>query len=137
MIFFLNRLINILQPCNDVCNCQDTVFSPVCDVTSGTNYFSACRAGCEEPPATNTVKQPSLTFSQLFLWGKTNDNVFLQTHTEQVNCLCATATKLDRIPTGFCKIFCNKLWPFVFLLFLILFVCSVPTVGSVMLIYRY
>ncbi|XP_055327568.1 solute carrier organic anion transporter family member 2A1-like [Paramacrobiotus metropolitanus] len=105
-------VIDINQPCNSQCSCDDPVFSPVCDVTSGLNYYSACRAGCGPAPATNS------------------------SHAEAVSCHCAAGTTLERLPKGFCRILCNKLWPFVFLLFLILFSCSVPTVGSVMLIYR-
>lgn len=63
--------------------------------------------------------------------------VLLQTPLTYENCGCATSTTLERIPAGFCKISCNKFWPYIFLLFLILFVCSIPTVGSVMLVYRF
>ncbi|OQV25211.1 PR domain zinc finger protein 14 [Hypsibius exemplaris] len=113
---FPNGLVNIESKCNARCGCVDTVFNPVCDVSTMKNYFSACRAGCEPEPPT---QHPANT-----------------SHPAPVNCLCASSTTLARIPAGFCKILCNKFWPFVFLLFLILFVCSIPTVGSVMLIYR-
>ncbi|XP_031628442.1 solute carrier organic anion transporter family member 74D-like [Contarinia nasturtii] len=33
--------------CNDNCNCEDISYSPVCDLSTSTTYFSACHAGCK------------------------------------------------------------------------------------------
>lgn len=32
--------------CNSNCNCDDIPYSPVCDRSTNTTYFSACHAGC-------------------------------------------------------------------------------------------
>lgn len=53
--------VTIQNQCSDACDCSTRVHRPVCDRATGTQYFSACFAGC-----------PSSTFNQ----------------TEFENCLC-------------------------------------------------
>ncbi|KAJ8669939.1 hypothetical protein QAD02_001198 [Eretmocerus hayati] len=38
--------VNLITPCNSVCNCGDVKYSPVCHEPTKTTYFSACHAGC-------------------------------------------------------------------------------------------
>ena len=37
---------NLNATCNSHCDCQSTVFEPVC--SDGITYFSPCRAGCDK-----------------------------------------------------------------------------------------
>lgn len=40
-------LVNLTTTCNVDCLCDGVPYSPVCDVMSGTTYFSPCHGGCK------------------------------------------------------------------------------------------
>lgn len=42
-----NGLVNLTTTCNMDCACTGVPYSPVCDVSSGTTFFSPCHAGCK------------------------------------------------------------------------------------------
>ncbi|XP_054922161.2 solute carrier organic anion transporter family member 74D-like [Dermacentor andersoni] len=49
--------LTILNECNEKCDCPTTVYRPVCDQETQTEYFSACYAGCPPSDANLTVFQ--------------------------------------------------------------------------------
>lgn len=43
-----NATFSLQSDCNENCFCDRVSFSPVCDKTSGTTFFSPCHAGCSK-----------------------------------------------------------------------------------------
>ena len=40
-------IVNLTSQCNAACDCDPSLYNPVCG-TNGVTYYSACHAGCTE-----------------------------------------------------------------------------------------
>ena len=78
---------NLIDPCNENCNCARQVLQPYCSADGRTNYFSPCFAGCQTSP--------------LFESNKTLDN-----------CMCEATRGLrsvsSSLTSGYCKTDCGN-----------------------------
>ncbi|GAV05454.1 hypothetical protein RvY_15586 [Ramazzottius varieornatus] len=106
------------------CGCAMSNFSPLCDQTTGTNYYSACHAGCQTVARVNETK----TYGKCFC--AQNANVTWRKNSEPVVIDSAT------IVGGLCPKKCPNLYVFIVIMFFAMFTVGLPLSGSVMTQYQ-
>ncbi|CAH1406183.1 unnamed protein product [Nezara viridula] len=102
--------------CQDVCNCDESKFSPVCG-KDGMTYFSPCDAGCQ------------------------NYSIIDGSIVEFSNCVCISnmtlpAGEKNIASAGYCDLGCGNFTWYILLFSLFVFVHSTSEVGSMLLILR-
>lgn len=103
--------MTIKIPCNRTCECDSSVFAPICTST-GETYFSACHAGCA-----------NLTH----IGGQVGN-------TEYSNCECLDLGVTAR--SGYCHLECNNYIWYIGIFSLFVLIHSTSEVGSMLLTLR-